>query len=232
MLQNLNEAVSIRGMSIPLDLGSKGTCQIGGNVSTNAGGLRALRYGMIGSSVLGLEVVLADGTVLDLLNTMRKDNSGYSLKQLFIGSEGTLGIITKVAIQLVPKPSSTNVILARVASFPQVLSVIATARQDLAELLSAFEYIDMRSIKVLQDCIPQAFNRFKGSGIFRPCIVGPESRTVKELRIDNFGLAGTAYLVIETSGFHREYDLERIQSFISKIWNNGKHTFKIIASNF
>ena len=80
---------------MPLDLGAKGSCQLGGNVSTNAGGLRLLRYGSLHGSVLGLEAVLADGRVLDALATLRKDNTGYDLKQLFIGAEGTLGVVTK-----------------------------------------------------------------------------------------------------------------------------------------
>ena len=85
---------------VPLDLGAKGSCQIGGNIATNAGGLRVIKYGNIGKHVLGMEVVLADGTILDMLKTLRKDNTGYNLSNLFIGSEGTLGIITKVALSV------------------------------------------------------------------------------------------------------------------------------------
>ena len=88
---------------MPLDLGAKGSCQLGGNVSTNAGGLRLLRYGSLHGSVLGLEAVLADGRVLDALATLRKDNTGYDLKQLFIGAEGTLGVVTKA--RPAPRPS-------------------------------------------------------------------------------------------------------------------------------
>jgi len=89
---------------MPIDLGAKGSCQIGGNVATNAGGLRLLRYGSLHGTVLGLEVVLPDGTILDQLTTLRKDNTGYDLKQLFIGAEGTLGIITGVSILTPPAP--------------------------------------------------------------------------------------------------------------------------------
>merc|ERR1712013_808945 len=91
----LDSVLADQGMMVPLDLGAKGSCHIGGNVSTNAGGLRLLRYGSLHGTVLGLEVVLADGTVMDCLTNMRKDNTGYDLKQLFIGSEGTLGIVTR-----------------------------------------------------------------------------------------------------------------------------------------
>lgn len=90
-LLQLDNYVAPHRFTVPLDIAVKETCQIGGNIATNAGGLRLIRYGSLHGSVLGLEVVLADGTVLDLLNTLRKDNTGYDLKQLFIGAEGTLG---------------------------------------------------------------------------------------------------------------------------------------------
>ncbi|NXT96485.1 D2HDH protein, partial [Anhinga rufa] len=96
---------------MPLDLGAKGSCHIGGNVATNAGGLRLLRYGSLRGTVLGLEVVLADGSALDCLASLRKDNTGYDLKQLFIGSEGTLGVITAVSILCPQKPKAVNLAL-------------------------------------------------------------------------------------------------------------------------
>lgn len=94
---------------MPIDLGAKGICHIGGNLSTNAGGIRLFRYGNLHGNVLGMEVVLADGEILDLLSTVKKDNTGYHLKNLFIGAEGTLGIITKVVIQCPPLPKSITV---------------------------------------------------------------------------------------------------------------------------
>lgn len=97
ILQTLDEFASEHNCIMPLDLGAKGSCQIGGNVSTNAGGLRFLRYGSLHATVLGLEVVLADGTILDMLTTLPKNNTGYDLKQVFIGAEGTLGLVTKVS---------------------------------------------------------------------------------------------------------------------------------------
>ncbi|PNJ10547.1 D2HGDH isoform 4 [Pongo abelii] len=109
ILEELSRYVEERDFIMPLDLGAKGSCHIGGNVATNAGGLRFLRYGSLHGTVLGLEVVLADGTVLDCLTSLRKDNTGYDLKQLFIGSEGTLGIITAVSILCPPKPRAVNV---------------------------------------------------------------------------------------------------------------------------
>ena len=91
VLEQLDSQLAERGLMVPLDLGAKGSCHVGGNVSTNAGGLRLLRYGSLHGTVLGLEVVLPTGKVLDCLGTLKKDNTGYDLKQLFIGAEGTLG---------------------------------------------------------------------------------------------------------------------------------------------
>merc|ERR550534_3472580 len=105
------------GMMMPLDLGAKGSCHIGGNVATNAGGIRLLRYGSLHGSVLGLEVVLSDGRVLDCLQALRKDNTGLDLKQLFIGSEGTLGIITAVAILCPTKPNAVTTAFLALESF-------------------------------------------------------------------------------------------------------------------
>jgi D-2-hydroxyglutarate dehydrogenase len=116
VLEILEAEANKRGYSMPLDLGSKGTCQIGGNVASNAGGLRFVKFGSLHRNVLGLEVVSASGAVIDLMRgrNLPKDNCGYHLKSLFIGSEGTLGIITKVAIALVPLPTDTCVVLLKV----------------------------------------------------------------------------------------------------------------------
>jgi FAD/FMN-containing dehydrogenase len=109
ILEELDKFLAEKGFMTPLDLGAKGSCHIGGNVATNAGGLRLLRYGSLHGTVLGVEAVLPDGTVLDNLSTLRKDNTGLDLKQLFIGSEGTLGLITAVSILTPRRPSSVNV---------------------------------------------------------------------------------------------------------------------------
>jgi D-2-hydroxyglutarate dehydrogenase len=114
VLESLMQALEPHGLIVPLDLGAKGSCQIGGNVSTNAGGLRVVRYGSMQANVLGLEVVLADGTIIDMLRGLRKDNCGYHLRHLFVGAEGSLGVVTKVAMQLFPKPKNTMAILFKV----------------------------------------------------------------------------------------------------------------------
>ena len=112
VLETLDNYLADFGLMAPLDLGAKGSCQIGGNVSTNAGGLRLIRYGSLQANVLGVEVVLAQdgGPILDCLKVaLKKDNTGYHLKHLFIGSEGTLGIVTRIAIQCPPRPKSVKV---------------------------------------------------------------------------------------------------------------------------
>lgn len=109
ILEKLEEHVSERNLCMPIDLGAKGTCHIGGNVSTNAGGLRLLRYGNLHGNVLGVEAVKADGTILDLMSNFKKDNTGYHLKHLFIGSEGTLGVITKLAMACPTASQAVNI---------------------------------------------------------------------------------------------------------------------------
>ena len=149
VLEDLETAANARGLTIPLDLGAKGKCQIGGNVSTNAGGLRLVRYGSLRGTVLGLEVVLADGRVLDLCRALRKDNTGYDLKQLFIGAEGTLGVITKVALAAPPRPTATNVVFAGAPSFAAAVAAMRLAKRSLGGALSAFEFLDRASLELV-----------------------------------------------------------------------------------
>ena len=138
-LERVQQAADDADMLFPLDIGSRGTCQIGGNLSTNAGGNRVLRYGMARAMVLGLEVVLADGTILSSMNRMLKNNAGFDLKQIFIGAEGTLGIITRAVLRLAPKPGSVATAMVCVAAWPDVEALLAGARRNLGDLLSAFE---------------------------------------------------------------------------------------------
>jgi len=119
-LQSIQEAAEAEGMYFPLDLGARGSCTIGGNASTNAGGNKVIRYGMTRDLILGLEAVLADGTIISSMNSMIKNNTGYDLKQLFIGSEGTLGIITRVVLRLQEKPLSQCTALLAADSFDKV----------------------------------------------------------------------------------------------------------------
>ncbi len=138
-LQRIQQAALEAGMIFPLDLGARGSCQIGGNVATNAGGNRVIRFGMTRQMVLGLEAVLADGTVLSNLNRMVKNNSGYDLKQLFIGSEGTLGVVTRVVLRLEREPRSQNTAFMALDSFDQLTGLLTHLESRLASQLSAFE---------------------------------------------------------------------------------------------
>ena len=138
-LETIQKAADEAGLFFPLDLGSRGSCAIGGNLSTNAGGNRVIRYGMTRELVLGLEVVLPDGTIITSLNKLMKNNAGYDLKHLFIGSEGTLGIITRVVLRLFPKPRTSMVALCALADYAAVLELLKAARSGLGPLLSAFE---------------------------------------------------------------------------------------------
>jgi FAD/FMN-containing dehydrogenase len=138
-LQVLQEAAAEHDLFVPLDLGARGSCMIGGNVATNAGGTEVIRYGMTRSMVLGLEVVLADGTVISAMNKMVKNNSGYDLKHLFIGSEGTLGIVTRVVLQLQPKSRSTHTALCALDSYESVTKLLNELKRSLGSGLTGFE---------------------------------------------------------------------------------------------
>jgi D-2-hydroxyglutarate dehydrogenase len=186
VLQQLEEHLLPLGRTVPLDLGAKGSCQIGGNVSTNAGGVRFLRYGSLHGSVSGVEVVLANGDVLDLLSTVRKDNTGFDLKQLFIGAEGTLGVVTKVALVTPPRPKAVNVALFAVRSFADVLALLALARNSLGEVLSAFEYMDGKSIHFV------------------------EKHRIAALPIQK----APHYVLLETRGANNEHDTAKLEAIL------------------
>lgn len=139
VLQAACEAADDKGLLLPLDLGARGSATIGGNISTNAGGNRVLRYGMMRDMVLGLEAVLADGTIVSAMNDLIKNNAGYDLKQLFIGSEGTLGVVTKAVLRLRPKPVSQNTAFLAVSEFDNLPKLLRRLERDLGGTLSAFE---------------------------------------------------------------------------------------------
>ncbi|XP_071042198.1 D-2-hydroxyglutarate dehydrogenase, mitochondrial isoform X1 [Parasteatoda tepidariorum] len=151
VLENLENFVNEKGYTVPVDLGAKGTCQIGGNISTNAGGLRFIRYGSLHGNVLGLKAVLPNGQILDCMNSMPKNNTGYDLKHLFIGSEGTLGIITDAAILCYPKSLETSVAFLGCNSFDNVLGTAKVIRQRLAEILSSLEMLDDEAADTVRD---------------------------------------------------------------------------------
>jgi FAD/FMN-containing dehydrogenase len=139
VLQTVQEAVAARDLYFPLDLGARGSCTIGGNVATNAGGINVIRYGMMRELVLGLEAVMADGTVISSMNRMLKNNAGYDLKQLFIGTEGTLGVVTRVVLKLKEAPASRNTAMVALEHFDSVAGLLRFMERKLAGHLSAYE---------------------------------------------------------------------------------------------
>jgi FAD/FMN-containing dehydrogenase len=139
VLQQVQERAEAEGLMFPLDLGGRGSCTIGGNIATNAGGNRVIRYGMTRDMVLGVEAVLADGTVLSSLNHMIKNNAGYDLKQLFIGSEGTLGIVTRAVLRLRERPIHQTTLFVAVDAFPKLPAFLKHMDAALGGTLSAFE---------------------------------------------------------------------------------------------
>jgi FAD/FMN-containing dehydrogenase len=139
ILQVACEAAESEGLLLPLDLGARGSATIGGNISTNAGGNRVVRYGMMRDMVLGLEAVLADGSVVSSMNRLMKNNTGYDLKQLFIGSEGTLGVVTRAVLRLRSAPTSQNTAYVATETFEQISRLLRALDSGLGGGLSAFE---------------------------------------------------------------------------------------------
>ena len=154
ILANVQRAADEADRFFPMSLGSQGSCQIGGNLETNAGGTNVLRYGMMRDLVLGLEVVLADGRVLSSLGTLRKDNTGYDLKSLFLGSEGTLGVITAASLKLFPKIRSTATAFVAVASVQGAVDLLAELRGASGDRVSSFELIPRLAVELTTHHIP------------------------------------------------------------------------------
>ena len=154
VLATVQQAASAAGRLVPLSLGAEGSCQIGGNLATNAGGVNVLRYGNTRDLTLGLEVVLADGSVLGGLRGLRKDNTGYDLKQLFIGSEGTLGVITGAVLKVFPMPRTSVTAFAAVPDPAAAIALLGRLREQVGNRVSAFELISRRSIELVLAHIP------------------------------------------------------------------------------
>ncbi|MEP9378852.1 FAD-binding oxidoreductase [Aquabacter sp. CN5-332] len=149
VLADAQAAADTHGLMLPLSLGSEGSCRLGGNVGTNAGGLNVLRFGMARDQVLGIEAVLADGSLLSDMRTLRKHNVGYDLKQLFIGGEGTLGIVTGVVLKLVPKPVAHATAWVQISDQNALSGMLAEVRRESADLVSSFEFITRNSLELV-----------------------------------------------------------------------------------
>jgi FAD/FMN-containing dehydrogenase len=155
-LAAVQAAAQAAGRRFPLSLGSEGTCQVGGNLSTNAGGTSVLRYGMMRDLVLGLEVVLPDGQVLDQLRVLRKDNTGYDVKQLFLGAEGTLGVITAAALKIYPQPADYTTALVALADIGAAVALLGRVRDAFGDLVEGFEYLPGIAVRLALEHVPGA----------------------------------------------------------------------------
>jgi FAD/FMN-containing dehydrogenase len=154
VLAHLQAAAADADRYLPLSLGSQGSCMLGGNLSTNAGGLNVIRYGMAGELVLGLEVVLADGRVMDTLTGLRKDNTGYDIKSLFLGAEGTLGVITAACIKLYPALRSRATAFVAVRDPAAAVSLLGALRSASGDCVTSFELIPRIGVELTVRHIP------------------------------------------------------------------------------
>jgi FAD/FMN-containing dehydrogenase len=204
-LQRAQEEAERFNLMFPLDLGARGSATIGGNISTNAGGMRVVRYGMTRSLVLGLEVVLADGTVLQSLNRMLKNNAGYDLKQLFIGSEGTLGIVTRADLRLVARPTSACAAFVACRDFGGMVELLGMLDARLGGQLSAFEAM-----------WPE----------FYELTTTPPARSSPILAYGH-----GVYALIETLGADPEPDRERFERVLSDALEEGYVVDAVIAKS-
>ncbi|HLF32256.1 MAG TPA: FAD-binding oxidoreductase, partial [Xanthomonadales bacterium] len=205
VLQTLHEAAERAGLMFPLDLGARGSCTIGGNISTNAGGNSVIRYGMMREQVLGIEAVMADGTIVSSLNTVIKNNTGYDLKQLFIGSEGTLGIVTRAVLRLRPLPRSRNTALVSIDGFAGVCRLLQVMDTGLGGTLSAFEVL---------------WNDFY------QMIVGDGSRLGLPLPASH-----DFYVLIEATGSHDDIDRARFERALEEAFEEELIVDAVIAQN-
>ena len=194
-LQKVQEAAHDAGFHFPLDLGARGSCTIGGNVSTNAGGNQVIRYGMMRNQVLGLEAVLADGTVVSCMNKMLKNNAGYDLKHLFIGTEGTLGIVTRIVLRLQPQFPATCTALCALDNFPDVIKLLQITGQELSGSVSSFEVMWSDYYQFIVDHVESVRSPFEQS----------------------FPL----YVLLETEGSNQAQDQERLMTVLSEAMENA-----------
>lgn len=201
-VEHLHQAAEEMGLFYPIDLGSKGSATIGGTIATNAGGNHVIRWGMTRQSILGVEAVLADGTVVDAMNTLLKNNTGYDLKHVLVGAEGTLGIVTRAVVRLVPLPTSQEVALLAVRSMDDLLKLLVAARS--MPTLSAFEVMweDYYSL------ISQA---------------DPARRPIDSV--------WPFYVLVETLGYDPEADRALFERFVANIFESDLAVDGVMATS-
>jgi FAD/FMN-containing dehydrogenase len=194
-LQTVQEAAASAGLFFPLDLGARGSCTIGGNIATNAGGNQVLRFGMMRSLVLGLEAVLADGTIVSSMNKLIKNNAGYDLKQLFIGSEGTLGVVTRAVLRLYPAQPARTAALVAVENFAACTTLLQTLQARLSGALSAFEAMWASYF----DCMIENIDKLRSP----------------------FDTSYPLYVLVQTEGTDHAADRDRIEAVLADLLEQG-----------
>ena len=195
-LAALEAAAAAAGLTIPLDLGARGTCAIGGNVATTAGGARVVRYGTLRSTVLGLDALLADGTRLDLTRPLRKDNTGYDLKQLLIGSEGTLALITGVTLAAPRATVAPALAYLACPTWAAVQDVMGLARARLGEALAAAEFVDAASVALATAHLSHVSNPFPSS-------------------------AAPYFVLLEAAGVDGDHDAAKMERLVGEAFATG-----------
>lgn len=202
ILEALHNAAAEHDLYYPVDLGAKGTATLGGTIATNAGGNHVLRWGMTRQNVLGIEAVLADGTIISAMNRLVKNNTGYDLKHLFIGSEGTLGIVTRAVVKLVPRPQTRSVAFVAVDSMQKVTALLALARK--MPSLSAFEVMWSDYYSLMAE---------SRSGR-RPLEPGKQY-----------------YVLVESMGYDDEFDGRNFERFIEAAGDSGMISDGVVAGS-
>ncbi len=204
-LQVIQEAAAAAGLLFPLDLGARGSCQLGGLIATNAGGNQVIRFGMTRNLVLGLEAVLADGTVISSMNRMLKNNAGYDLKQLFIGTEGTLGVVTRAVLRLFPRQPGKCTALCTLASFADVVALLRQMQTKMGGSLSAYEVMWASYFDYVIEHVEKLRSPFERS----------------------FPL----YALIETEGTDSANDAERVENALGSALESGVIQDAVIAQS-
>lgn len=204
-IQAVQEAAAADGLFFPLDLGARGSATVGGAIATNAGGNRVLRFGMMREQVLGLEAVLADGTVLSTLNRLLKNNAGYDLRQLFVGSEGTLGVVTRAVLRLREAPQSQNLALLAVPGFDSLVQLLKSVDRGLGGTLSAFEVM-----------WPE----------FYELVTAPTGRHAAPLPH-----GAPLYCLVESLGGHEQRDRSHFEDVLSSLLEAGVVSDAVIAES-
>jgi len=206
ILQSAQDAAESQNAFLPLDLGARGSAMIGGVIATNAGGNRVVRWGMMRDMVIGLEAVLADGTIVSSLTKMLKDNAGYNWKHLLIGSEGTLGVVTRAVLRLRPLPTSSQTAIVAIKSFDNVITLLRRLEAGLSGRLSSYELM---------------------WGDFYQCI----SEASLPRRPRPLPLGSPFYALIEALGSNIDDDRAQFQRELEKVIEDGLVTDAVIASS-